>query len=611
MGNVLSFAKDQLVSLVNNLGKMGSDKAASTVYTAPLWTDQQLTDSYRSSWLARKIVDIPAFDSFRRWRSWQAEADQITRIEKEEKRLGVKHKLLKAKIAARLFGGAALYIGTGEDDPLQPLNPDRIALNGIRFLNVMKRRDLAPGELIQDPESEWYGQPAYYELRTSGTAASITTGVRIHPSRLVRFIGAEIPDPELAAQVGQEGWGDSILISTLEAIKNSDGTAANIASLVFEAKLDIVKVPDLMSSLSDPNYEQRLLQRFNLANIIKGINQMVLLDKDEEWEQKSANFAQLPDVLMSFMQLVSGAADIPVTRLLGQSPAGLNSTGESDLRNYYDRIQSIQELEIQPAIGLLDECVIRSALGTRPADAHYIWSSLWQISDKERADIGKIDAETIAKLNETGLFPTEALAKSGANMLVEHSIMPGLLEEIDAAGGFPDYEAELEAEAERTRAAAQPPVDERNVADAKPKTLYVRRDVVNAADIKAFYEAQGLEVTVNNLHVTIIHSQVPIDWFSVGEAWQAEIKLAGGARDHELFGPPGLEDSLVLMIKSIELEWRHEQFKNAGAQSSYDEFQPHITLRYKDGSSVENWEALEPYKGEIVLGPEIFEEVKP
>lgn len=283
------------------------------------------------------------------------------------------------------------------------------------------------------------------------------------------------------------------------------------------------------------------------------------------------------------------------------------------------RIQAMQTVEITPAMFNLDEALIRSATGVRDEETHYLWSSLWQLTDKERADIGKIDAETIAKLNETGLFPPEALANAGANMLVEHSIMPGLLEEIDNAGGLPDYEAELEAEREAQAAAANANRPQRQAANdgvtedrAEPKPLYVRRDVVNAAAIKRHYAEQGLTVTVNNLHVTLIYSKMPMDWFAAGEPWEEEVKIKeGGPRDHALFGPPGLEDSLVLMVASNLLKWRHEEFIRAGASSSYPDgvYRPHITLRYKDGGNIENWEDLEPYRGEIVLGPEIFEEV--
>lgn len=621
MAKITKLFKDTLVSFTSGLGLATRDKAATTEYITPVWTDQQLVDAYRSSWLARKIVNIPAFDAFRKWRSWQAEDKIIELIEKEEKRLGLKTKILETKVKARLFGGAALYIATGDPDPTVPLDPATIRKGGIKALNVMLRRHLNPGELDNNPESEWFNRPAYYELQT-GAPGALTAGVRIHPSRLVIFLGEPLPDDELTISAAGRGWGDSILVSTMQAIMNADSTAGNIASLVFEAKIDVVKVPDLMGSLADPAYETRLLERFRLASVGKGINGTLILDAEEEYEQKEATFQTLPDILTSFLQICSGAADIPVTRLLGQSPAGLNATGESDLRNYYDRVQSIQELEITPAMQRLDECLIRSATGGRDEAIHYIWASLWQITDKERADIGKIDAETIKILNDTGLLPPEALASAGANMLVEHSIMPGLLEEIENAGGFPDFEAEAAAAEERARAEiaaiaakgnpANNNAPERRAAnDAAPKTLYVRRDVLNANEIKLFYDRQGLEVTVANLHVTIIHSRTPVDWFKVGETWEDTLVLnGGGPRDHAMFGPPGLEDSLVLMIASRSLKWRHEEMKLAGAVSDYAEFQPHITLRYKDAKALSAYENVEPYRGQIELGPEIFEEVE-
>lgn len=441
MGSVIAFARDKLQSLVSMMGTE-RDKAATTFYANPTLSDDQLINGYRGAWLPRKIVNIPALDSCRKWRDWQAEADQIEKIEAEEKRLNIKAKVLEAKWKARLFGGAAIYIGTGDTDPSKPFRPESVKSGGIRFLNVMTRRKLQAGEIDNDPESEWYGRPAWFTLQSTNAQP-----LRIHPSRLVIFTGEQLPDEDIAATVNQ-GWGDSVLVSTLDAIKNADGTAGNVASLIFEAKVDVIRVPDMMASLADEGYKTRLMERFQLAATAKGINQMLLLDKEEEHTQKTASFQTLPDVMDKFLQIVAGAADIPLTRLLGTSPGGLNSTGESDLRNYYDRIAASQSLEMTPAMQRLDEALIRSALGSRPPEVHYIWSSLWQISDKERADIGKIDAETISKLNETGLFPQEALAKAGANMLVEHSIMPGLQEAIDEAGGLPDYEMEAEKQAE-------------------------------------------------------------------------------------------------------------------------------------------------------------------
>ena len=56
-------------------------------------------------------------------------------------------------------------------------------------------------------------------------------------------------------------------------------------------------------------------------------------------------------MVRTFLQVAAGAADIPVTRLLGQSPAGLSATGDSDTRNYYDMIAARQELDLRPQFG--------------------------------------------------------------------------------------------------------------------------------------------------------------------------------------------------------------------------------------------------------------------
>jgi len=446
MGKVIQYARDTLTSLVSGLGTM-RDKSATTGYIAYIPNPAELSAIFRSSWLARKIVTIPALDATRKWRNWQAEYDVIELIEAEERRLDVQRKILQAKTKARLFGGAAIYIGTGDPDPLQPLEPERISKEGILFLHVMERKDLSAGDIDRDPESAYYGEPAWYNLKQNDAVQEI----KIHPSRLVRFVGEPILD-DYAKNVGMWGDGDSVLTSCIETIKQTDSVVANVASLIFEAKIDVVRVPDLMNSLTDREYESRLLNRFSLAMTAKGINGTLLLDKEEEYETKSPSLAQLPEIISKFTELCSGAADIPATRLLGQSPGGMNATGESDLRNYYDRIQSMQELELTPAMAVLDECIIRSATGARDESIYYVWAPLWQITDKERADIGKLDADMINVLNTTGLFPEEAIANAAINLLTEHGVLPGFDDAVEEAGGLPDYDALAEEEAQRTMA---------------------------------------------------------------------------------------------------------------------------------------------------------------
>ena len=110
-------------------------------------------------------------------------------------------------------------------------------------------------------------------------------------------------------------------------------TNAGATSLVHEAKVDIVTVPGLSEHLSNPATTAQLSARFGYAAAMKSINNLLLLGDGESWARQSVDFAGLPELVRTFLQVAAGAADIPVTRLLGQSPAGLSATGDSDTRN--------------------------------------------------------------------------------------------------------------------------------------------------------------------------------------------------------------------------------------------------------------------------------------
>lgn len=596
---VVRYLSDKLVNLVANLGTE-RDKASGSVYAPVIMSDIELSNAYRGAWLPRKIVDIPPLDATRRWRGWQATKEQIEKIEAEEKRLDLRRKVKQALTRARLFGGSAIFIGTGDRDTSTPLDPERIGKGGIKYLTVLSKRKLSAGDIEQDPQSELFEKPKWYTLNGSQ--------LKVHPSRLIIFIGAELPDPEVDAVVDY-GWGDSVLQAVFDAIKQSDGTNANVASLVFEAKVDVIKIPDFMQQLQDPGFEKRVLERIRLAAVAKGINGALLLDSEEDYDSKQASFSGLPDVIDRFLQAVSGAADIPATRLLGQAPSGLSATGESDLRNYYDRIQAMQELDVGPSLALADECLIRSALGSRDKKIHYIWNPLWQPTSTQQSENSKRAAETVKILKESGLFPDEALSKAATTMLVEQSVLPGLEAAIDEYGSqLPDEEeSELDEEANKPQSRVT------SLGDAAPRPLYVQRKVTNGADILAWAKTQGFETTVpaDDLHVTITYSRQALDWMKVGGDWGSRqdggLTVApGGAR---LVEPLGSEGAVVLLFNSSELSWRHMQIREAGASWDYEEYQPHVTITYAAGDL--DLSKVEPYRGKIEFGPEIFEDLQP
>jgi hypothetical protein len=294
----------------------------------------------------------------------------------------------------------------------------------------------------------------------------------------------------------------------------------------------------------------------------------------------------------------------------------MNATGESDLRNYYDRLSAMQELEMEPAMARMDECIIRSALGSRDAAIYFDWSPLWGLSDKEKAEIFKMKADGARSLAGTGtspeLMPIDALSDALVNTFIEDNSLPGLEAAIDEYGKLSEQEEDpAEVEASLTPAANQnaPAAQEaKRLAskDAAPRTLYVRRDVVNVAEIKRWAEEQGFTDIVPDLHVTIAYSRDPVDWFKVGTSWSEKIEIApGGPRQVERMGPTG--EYIALLITASELVWRHKEIVEAGASWSWPDYQPHISIQV--GGDVD-LSKVKAYQGRIVLGPEIFEEVR-
>src|ERR1044072_5046439 len=106
--------QDTMQSLLTGLGIMGRDKVTSTEYVHNDLDITHLEEAYRGNWIARKIVDIPAKDSTRMWRDWEAKPDQIELLEETERKLHIKQKMRQGLIWARLYGGAALILGTDD-----------------------------------------------------------------------------------------------------------------------------------------------------------------------------------------------------------------------------------------------------------------------------------------------------------------------------------------------------------------------------------------------------------------------------------------------------------------------------------------------------------------
>ena len=618
-GSMSMYIGDGFANFISGLG-MADLKRQGNSYVPAVITPE-LETAYRTSTWFGKIVDIPADDSTREWRTWQLEKDQITKVEAEERRLGVKDKVRQAQIWQRLYGGAAIIVGGLPGSNEAPVNLEGIRTGAIKFLTVVPRDEITPGPIRRNPLDEFYGHPEKYTVRGE------SGNVDLHPSRVIPFRGVQV-----APTNQNDFWGDPIWFRLEDAIKSADQSGAVIDALLQEAKIDVVRVNNMMQGMATAEYEALMIRRFQMVAILKGMQNVMMLDKDDEWQQKTMTWTGLPDIAKHILNILSGASDIPMFRLTGQNLTGLSNTGEAEQRAYYDSVRAKQNLQLRPAMDPLDNLIVRSALGSYPEDTWYNWNSLYQMTDKERAEIDKMEAETAASYAVSGLIPSEALAKAVQNRMIESGRWPALeqaLEELPDEAEEDDRIAQEVAgmleramnaqrapgtaangQGEGAQRPTRPPAQQgqRQAVDAQPRTLYVRRDVKNWAAIAEHFKAQGFATTLGaDMHVTIVYSKAPIDWMKVGEAWEAELKInPGGPRLMEAFGDNG--EAKVLLFASSELNWRHERAKEAGASWDHGDYQPHITISWDPAASIEG---IEPWQGEIVLGPEIFEELNP
>ena len=345
------------------------DKTAASQFIAADLSPSEAISLYRTSWMARAIVDEPAHDMTRAWRSWNGSETDIAAITEAEQALNLRGLVHNAVQMARLVGRAAIYIGTGHN-AASALGA--IGTGGIKYLHVFRSDELTGENRETDLAHPNFGGHRDYIYDPGGVSAERIT---IHHSRLIWFKGAS--DPCDAA------GGISVLHHCRQAIIDCETLLAHILALVGEAKLDVIKVQGLAEKLSRSDQTQKLSARFSEGLALKSILGVTLIGDGEEWDRKQVDFAHLEGLAAQRLKIVSAAARMPATKLLGQSPSGMNATGESDLRNYYDMISGRQETGLRTALARLDELFLAHA-GVEIDPSDYHWNSIWQAFETGR-----------------------------------------------------------------------------------------------------------------------------------------------------------------------------------------------------------------------------------
>lgn len=338
------------------------------------------------------------------------DADADARLAARLAALGANALLAEAWTWGRCYGGAMLWVGADDGQrPELPLDPARI--KSVPFLTVLSKRELTPERWGTDPASPYLGLPEVYYIQRVGGAEVQTA--RVHASRLIRFDGVLTARHLRAAN---QGWAYSELQRVLTVLTQFNGAFAAVGTLLQDSSQGVFSLKGLMD-LVTADKEDVVRKRMRLMELTRGPGRPIMIDADtEKFERVEvgalSGVAQIAD---KFMLLLAGAARIPVTILMGQSPAGLNATGDSDIRWFYDRVASMQKNMLQSRIERLVRllCLAQDGpTGGRLPPISVEFASLYQMTPGEEADLRSKQATTDVAYIDKGVLTAEEVAIS-------------------------------------------------------------------------------------------------------------------------------------------------------------------------------------------------------
>ena len=384
---------------------------------------QTINALYRSHWIVRRIIDVMPEDMLKNGYHilTQLSPDQIKKIVRCDRTTRTSRKILEGLKWGRLYGGAgALIMIEGHENSLdQALDYDMVMPGSYKGLLVLDRwSGVTPGDrLVSDISDPEFGMPEYYTISSD----ALTVGIRVHHSRIIRFMGRPLPYLE---QMAETYWGASEIEHVFDELRKRDNVSWNIAMLTFMANLRVMKM-DGMSQVLAVGNEQAQMQ---LYNTIQGMNAMMnnnslqILGEGDSYETHQYTFGGIGETYDRFMMDVAGAAETPVTKLFGRSPAGMNATGESDMQNYYDTIEEKQEAELRPVYDKILPIMFISTLGGIPDDWDYEFNPIRRPRDDEMADLASKNTDSVTKAFQAGMVSQRTALKE----LRQQSEMTGM-----------------------------------------------------------------------------------------------------------------------------------------------------------------------------------------
>lgn len=408
--------QDSFANVLTGLGVKGKDRRLSVVLLAEIMTDQVLEEFLRASKMARIIIERIPLDGTRKWININnIEADLELKIETDMKRLRVRKAFREAWQKSRLYGGSIIFMGINDGEELsEPVNKNEISDISNLIVFGKDELDISSPQIDDDLNSQNFGMPITYRINSTRGTKTIKNQI-IHHTRVLRFDGEFLP---VRSFITNNYWHDSVLNSLLNPIRNYSTSNDSIVVVLNDFRIGVLKMTDLIEKLSGDceKGEDEIRRRLSLLKETISVLGIMVINEEETYEQNTPQLNGVDKLLDKVVDRLVAETGIPRIILLGESPSGMQSTGSTELKNYYDNVSCQQEDKIRPNLDLFFEYIFTSKQGPTggsfPESFSYNFNSLFQLTEKEASETKKNMAEADMKYLEGGVLDATEIALS-------------------------------------------------------------------------------------------------------------------------------------------------------------------------------------------------------
>ena len=393
------FRQDGYSNMLNKYGTAQDNSTAYQYNQEIVSNDLELIRLYEGNGLFTKIIDRPSEEAVKHGFDINYGDESIAEyVDDRMDALELEEKFSTAEKWARLYGGSIIVMlvddGRGLEEPLDWNN-----VRSIEELRVFERAIVQPDyssmyhfhfmDTLNSKKK--FGEPEYYQV------FSIYGYFLVHRSRCLVFRNGRLP--EQTTNAIYRYWGIPEYVKIKRALRECITSHEDGVKLLERSVQAIYKMKNLANMLSTEDGENKVLQRLQVIDMARGILNSIAIDTDgEDYDFKTLQMSGIKDVIDATCNMLSAVTDIPQTILFGRSPAGMNSTGESDFENYYNMVENIQKQNMKAnARTVIDLILKQGALeGAIPEVPKYKmkFAALWSMSDTEKANVEQTKAQT-------------------------------------------------------------------------------------------------------------------------------------------------------------------------------------------------------------------------